>query len=98
MTWERKLTSRRKKTTRSHSIIRKLRKEGKITEEFEVIGEKVEGIINTWGKDLAEATKMECDPPQFKVKIDADSDQPLMIEPANDVAKEIFDINDVLGL
>jgi hypothetical protein len=68
------------------------------TGELEVVGEKVEGIINTWGKDLAEATKMECDPPQFKVKIDADSDQPLMIEPANDVAKEIFDINDVLGL
>ena len=37
MTWERKLTSRRRKTTRSHSIIRKLRKEGKITEEFEVM-------------------------------------------------------------
>lgn len=68
------------------------------TEEFEVVGEKVEGIINTWGKNLAEVTKMECDPPQFKVKIDADSDQPLMIEPANDVAREIFDINDVLGL
>ncbi len=68
------------------------------TEELEVVGEKVEGIINTWGKDLAEAARMECDPPQFKVKIDADSDQPLMIEPANDVAREIFDINDVLGL
>jgi len=66
--------------------------------EIKVVGEKVEGIINTWGKDLAEAARMECDPPRFKVKIDADSDQPLMIEPANDVAKEIFDINDVLGL
>jgi hypothetical protein len=68
------------------------------TGELEIVGEKVEGLINTWGKDLAEATKMECDPPKFKVKIDIGSDQPLMIEPANDVAKEIFDINDVLGL
>ena len=68
------------------------------SEELELDGEKVEDIINTWGKDLAEATKMECDPPQFKVRIDADSDQPLLIEPANDVAREIFDINDVLGL
>jgi hypothetical protein len=66
--------------------------------DLEVVGEKVEDIINTWGKNLAEATKMECDPPQFKVKIDADSKQPLEIIPANDVAREIFDINDVLGL
>lgn len=68
------------------------------TGELEIVGKKVEGIINTWGKTLAETTEMSCDPPRFKVKIDADSDQPLMIEPANDVAKEIFDINDVLGL
>lgn len=68
------------------------------TAKLEVVGEKVQEIINTWGKNLAEITEMPSDPPQFKVKIDADSDQPLTIEAANDVAKEIFDINDVLGL
>ena len=37
MTWERKLTSRRKKSTKNHSIVIQLRKEGKSTEEFEVM-------------------------------------------------------------
>jgi len=37
MAWERKLTSRRKKSTKNHSIITQLRKKGKSTEEFEVM-------------------------------------------------------------
>ena len=38
MVWERKFTSNRKrKPTRNYSTIGKLRKEGKITEEFEVM-------------------------------------------------------------
>ena len=37
MSWERKLTSRRKKSTKNHSIITQLRKKGKSTEEFEVM-------------------------------------------------------------
>ena len=38
MAWERKLTSNRKrKPTRNYSIVRKLRKNGQITEEFEVM-------------------------------------------------------------
>ena len=65
---------------------------------LKLVGEKVEVVVNTWGKDLAEVTDMECGPPQFKVRLDTGSDQPLKIEPANDIAREIFDINDVLGL
>tara|TARA_Y100000034_G_scaffold121107_1_gene164917 strand:- start:51 stop:425 length:375 start_codon:yes stop_codon:yes gene_type:complete len=41
MAWERKLTSRRKKSTRNHSIITQLRKKGKSTEEFEVMLNKL---------------------------------------------------------
>ena len=37
MVWERKLTARRKKSTKNHSIITQLRKKGKSTEEFEVM-------------------------------------------------------------
>ena len=38
MAWERKLTgNRRRKPTRNYSIVRKLRKNGQITEEFEVM-------------------------------------------------------------
>ena len=37
MVWERKLTSRKKKNDRNYSIAKKLRKESKITEEFEVM-------------------------------------------------------------
>ena len=38
MAWERKLTgNRRRKATRNYSIVRKLRKNGQITEEFEVM-------------------------------------------------------------
>jgi hypothetical protein len=38
MAWERKLTgNRRRKPTRNYSIVRKLRKKGQITEEFEVM-------------------------------------------------------------
>ena len=41
MAWERKLTSRRKKSTKNHSIITQLRKKGKSTEEFEVMLNKL---------------------------------------------------------
>ena len=38
MAWKRKLTgARRRKPTRNYSIVRKLRKNGQITEEFEVM-------------------------------------------------------------
>jgi hypothetical protein len=37
MAWERKLTGRRKKSTKNHSIITQLRKKSKSTEEFEVM-------------------------------------------------------------
>ena len=38
MAWKRKLTqNRRRKATRNYSIVKKLRKEGQITEEFEVM-------------------------------------------------------------
>lgn len=37
MAWERKLTSRRKKSTKNHSIVTQLRKKGKSTEEFEIM-------------------------------------------------------------
>ena len=37
MAWERKLTSRRKKSTRNHSISNQLRKQGKSNDEFEVV-------------------------------------------------------------
>ena len=41
MTWERKLTSRRKKSTRNHSISNQLRKQGKSNDEFEVMFNKL---------------------------------------------------------
>ena len=41
MAWERKLTSRRKKSTKNHSIITQLRKKDKSTEEFEVMLNKL---------------------------------------------------------
>jgi len=41
MAWERKLTGRRKKSTKNHSIITQLRKKGKSTEEFEVMLNKL---------------------------------------------------------
>ena len=41
MVWERKLTARRKKSTKNHSIATQLRKEGKSTEEFEVMLNKL---------------------------------------------------------
>ena len=37
MAWERKLTGRRRKSTKNHSIVIQLRKKGKSTEEFEVM-------------------------------------------------------------
>jgi len=37
MAWERKLTGRRKKSTKNHSIITQLRKNSKSTEEFEIM-------------------------------------------------------------
>jgi hypothetical protein len=41
MAWERKLTSRRKKSTKNHSISNVLRKQGKSTDEFEVMFNKL---------------------------------------------------------
>jgi len=41
MTWERKLTSRRRKSTRNHSISNQLRKQGKSNDEFEVMFNKL---------------------------------------------------------
>ena len=41
MTWERKLTSRRKKSTRNHSISNQLRKQDKSNDEFEVMFNKL---------------------------------------------------------
>ena len=37
MAWERKLTSRRKKSTKNHSISNQLRKQGKSNDEFEIM-------------------------------------------------------------
>ena len=37
MAWEHKLTSRKKKSTRNHSISNQLRKQGKSNDEFEVM-------------------------------------------------------------
>jgi len=37
MAWERKLTSRRKKSTKNHSISNQLRKQGKSNDEFEAM-------------------------------------------------------------
>ena len=37
MAWERKLTSRRKKSTKNHSISNVLRKQGKSNDQFEVM-------------------------------------------------------------
>ena len=41
MTWERKLTARRKKSTKNHSISHQLRKQDKSNDEFEVILNKL---------------------------------------------------------
>jgi len=41
MAWEHKLTSRKKKSTRNHSISNQLRKQGKSNDEFEVMLNKL---------------------------------------------------------
>ena len=41
MAWERKLTSRRKKSTKNHSISNVLRKQGKSNDRFEVMFNKL---------------------------------------------------------
>ena len=41
MAWERKLTSRRKKSTKNHSISNQLRKQGKSNDEFEIMFNKL---------------------------------------------------------
>ena len=41
MAWERKLTSRRKKSTKNHSISNVLRKQGKSSDQFEVMFNKL---------------------------------------------------------
>jgi len=41
MAWEQKLTSRKKKSTRNHSISNQLRKQGKSNDQFEVMFNKL---------------------------------------------------------
>ena len=41
MAWERKLTSRRKKSTKNHSISNQLRKQSKSNDEFEIMFNKL---------------------------------------------------------